>query len=106
MVYDNGMKLEQLYDGRHFPGYYYEPPVLAFEAISAEEYGKYIIQGSGEFDYDENLDSFYDYAKFGAQQVKKQGGEFNALGYVAYKGAIPLEELISTQQAPEMGAPC
>ena len=28
VVYDNGMKLEHLYDGRHFPQYCYEPPLL------------------------------------------------------------------------------
>ena len=28
VVYDNGMKLEQLYDGKHFPAYLYEPAVL------------------------------------------------------------------------------
>ena len=26
VVYDNGMRLSQLYDGRHFPQYFYEPP--------------------------------------------------------------------------------
>ena len=26
VVYDNGMKLDQSYDGRHFPAYLYEPP--------------------------------------------------------------------------------
>ena len=29
VVYDNGMKLEQLYDGRHFPCYHYQPNLLA-----------------------------------------------------------------------------
>ena len=198
MVYDNGMKLEPLYDGRHFPAYLYDTPILALEAISEEnvsrgllclpmpecqltrlmrraeaerpdvhlkvgidalpekvsdaldlerltsediaglnrlctaveffndygmaklsaavlltgasgieslcrpaenidlfdfipdvhtpqEYGKYMIQDSGMFEYDQNLDGFYDYAKYGAQHVKEQGGEFNACGYVAYK---------------------
>lgn len=28
VVYDNGMELEELYDGRHFPCYYYEPNLL------------------------------------------------------------------------------
>ena len=28
VVYDNGMKLEQLYDGKHVPAYLYEPAVL------------------------------------------------------------------------------
>ena len=29
VVYDNGMKLEQVYDGRHFPEYYHEPCVAS-----------------------------------------------------------------------------
>lgn len=29
VVYDNGMKLEQLYDGRHLPGYFYEDCVAS-----------------------------------------------------------------------------
>ncbi len=222
VVYDNGMKLEQLYDGRHFPSYYCDTPVLALEAISdkngatgilslpmsecqltrlmqraeierpdvyfmvsedslpekvsdaldlerltdediaglnrlcqaveffddydreklnaavlltetsgieslcrlaenidkfdfvpnvhtAEEYGRFIIQRSGRFGYDKNLEGFYDYAKYGAQRVQEEGGQFNDCGYVAYKGEIPLEELMlhgSQQQAPEMGMPC
>ena len=28
VVYDNGIQLEHLYDGRHFPQYCYEPPLL------------------------------------------------------------------------------
>ena len=32
---------------------------------SPAEYGKYMIQQSGHFDYDENLDAFYDYEKYG-----------------------------------------
>ena len=32
VVYDNGMKLEPLYDGRHFPSYLYKSSVLALEA--------------------------------------------------------------------------
>ena len=34
-------------------------------AHTPEEYGKYMIQQSGYFDYDENLDGFYDYRKTG-----------------------------------------
>ena len=29
VVYDNGMRLEQVYDGRHFPEYHYEPCVAS-----------------------------------------------------------------------------
>lgn len=31
VVYDNGMKLEPLYDGRHFPAYLYKPPLMTLE---------------------------------------------------------------------------
>ena len=34
VVYDNGMKLEPLYDGRHLPVYFYDPPQLAVEIKS------------------------------------------------------------------------
>ena len=34
-------------------------------AHTPEEYGKYMIQQSGRFKYDENLDAFYDYEKYG-----------------------------------------
>ena len=71
-----------------------------------EEYGRYMIQESGHFEYDENLENFYDYAKYGAQHVQAQGGQFIDCGYVAYKGTVPLEELMSKQQAPEMGMSC
>jgi len=224
VVYDNGMKLEPLYDGRHFPGYLYELPVLALEVSSAqsgltgvlclpapdqqlqrlrlraeadrpdtqlqivmdelpekvaealdlehlsddelpglnqlcraikpmkeadmeklnavvlmteasgaaslcqlaehleqfdfvpgiqtsEEYGKYMIRESGHFEYDENLDGFYDYRRCGEQRIQQEGGQFNECGYVAYRGTVPLEELMQTtpaeqyqqEQGPQMG---
>ena len=34
VVYDNSMKLEPLYDGRHFPAYIYKPPQLTVEIKS------------------------------------------------------------------------
>ena len=34
---------------------------FALGAHTPVEYGKYMIQQSGHFDYDENLDAFYDY---------------------------------------------
>lgn len=36
VVYDNGMKLEPLYNGRHFPAYFYELPLLALEIKSRQ----------------------------------------------------------------------
>ena len=209
VVYDNGMKLEQYYDGQHFPAYLYEPcmlmigltfrlepedtknitwlylPVakgqleramvrsgitdpadmrfrfsesmfpdevdaaldfryeniyelndlaLAVSKLSAEaqkklgavvemaepeyasqicrlaenldqfefapgahtpaEYGRFMIQESGHFEYDENLEGFYDYEKFGLQRMEQESGMFTDRGYVSYHGTMSLEELM------------
>ena len=37
VVYDNGMKLEQIYDGRFFPCYYYEPNAITVAVTSKRE---------------------------------------------------------------------
>ena len=37
VVYDNGMKLEQVYDGRFFPCYYYEPNAITVAVASKAE---------------------------------------------------------------------
>lgn len=222
VVYDNGMKLEQLYDGRYFPSYLYGPSVMAVEAGSdsgavgcfclpmparqlqriqeraglenpdiplkdvmdelpeetsnaldldrltlgdladlnrlcqiigtlkspddrkkmdavvcaahpdridriqmlaenlelfdfvpgvhtPEEYGRYMIQQSGRFEYDENLADFYYYRLYGEQRVREDSGRFNVHGYVAYRGILTLEELMADEPAerqalgPQMG---
>ena len=210
VVYDNGMKLEQFYDGKHFPAYLYEPPmlmvaltsrlepedtkdttwlylpaakfqieraiersgiaasedmcfrlaesmfpdevdvVLDFQAESIYElnelaqvvsdlsdkdhkklgavvcmaepttafqirnladnldlfdfvpgvftptdYGKYMIQESGKYEYDENLEGFYNYEQYGLQRLEQDCGEFNDRGYIAYRGVVSLQELMT-----------
>ena len=45
-------------------------------AHTPEEYGKYMIRQSGHFEYDENLDEFYDYEKYGLQRMSKEDGMF------------------------------
>ena len=39
VVYDNGMELEQLYTGRAFPGYLYEPPLLTLDVTKKSAQG-------------------------------------------------------------------
>lgn len=209
VVYDNGMKLEPLYDGRHFPSYLYKSPVMALETVSGsgaegyfclpmpdrqmkrmieraglenqsvpmkivmdglpekaadalnlegltlddlsalnrlcraieplkdadieklnavvltaepgdimaacylaenldrfdfvpdihtpEEYGRYMIQKSGKFAYDEDLDDFYEYRLYGERCVREENGHFNECGYVAYRGILKIEELMYLQ---------
>ena len=59
-----------------------------------EEYGRYMIQDSGHFDYDSNLDEFYDYGKYGRRCMERKQGMFTEQGYISYQGALSLEELM------------
>ena len=205
VVYDNGMKLEQLYDGRHFPCYHYQPNLLAVGLSSRQEpentdqitwlllpcseqqlqrgiarsgvnihdariwyedsllpseveevlegqredlfalndmataiaalsdleqkkltavmemakpecageirelaknlelfefapkvrtpaeYGRYMIQDSGHYEYDPNLEEFYDYERYGKLRMEKETGAFTEKGYVAYSQIASLQ---------------
>ena len=64
-----------------------------------EEYGRHMIRESGHFDYDENLEGFYDYRRYGEQQLRQEGGQFNECGYVVYHGTMTLEELMMEDPA-------
>ena len=59
-----------------------------------EEYGRYMIQDSGHFDYDDNLDEFYDYGKYGHRHIEQEQGMFTEQGYISYQGTMPLKDLI------------
>ena len=71
-------------------------------AHSPAEYGKYMIQQSGHFDYDENLDAFYDYEKYGSERMNEEDGMFTDRGYIAYKGYISMEEVMNGRQSSHM----
>ena len=58
-----------------------------------EEYGRYMIQESGYFDYDPNLDEFYDYERYGQQRMARQFGRFTGRGYVSYQGYLYIYDL-------------
>ncbi len=72
-----------------------------------EEYGKYMIQQSGRFEYDPNLEDYYDYCAYGEQKVLSENGQFNACGYICYEGTMSLENLMmqdpAEQYQKEMG---
>ena len=74
-------------------------------AHTPEEYGKYMIRQSGHFDYDENLDEFYDYEGYALQRMNAEDGMFTDRGYIAYKGGVALKEVMECgqgeQPAPE-----
>ena len=71
-------------------------------AHSPAEYGKYMIQQSGHFDYDENLDAFYDYEKYGTERMNAEDGMFTDRGYIAYKGYYSMEEVMNGSQSSRM----
>ena len=81
-----------------------------------EEYGRHMIQQSGRFDYDSELDAFYDYEKYGRQRIQEEQGRFTEPGYIAYNGTLTLDELIQgdpaeqyqkeQEEGMEMGAGC
>ena len=75
---------------------------FASGAHSPAEYGRYMIQQSGRFDYDENLDAFYDYEKYGAERMNEEDGMFTDRGYIAYKGYISMEEVMNRGQSNHM----
>ena len=75
---------------------------FAPSASTPEEYGKYMIQQSGHFDYDENLDAFYDYEKYGTERMNAEDGMFTDRGYIAYKGYISMEEVMNGNQSSHM----
>ena len=71
-------------------------------AHSPAEYGKYMIRQSGHFDYDENLDAFYDYEKYGTERINEEDGVFTDRGYIAYKGYISMDEVMNGGQSNHM----
>ena len=56
---------------------------FAAGAHTPAEYGKYMIQQSGRFEYDENLDEFYDCEKYGLQRMGEEDGMFTDRGYIS-----------------------
>lgn len=68
---------------------------------TAEDYGRYLIQESGHYEFDENLARYYDYEKCGREQLESEAGAFNALGYVSYHGALSLDELMMEDPAEQ-----
>ena len=71
-------------------------------AHTPAEYGKYMIQQSGRFEYDENLAEFYDYEKYGLQRMGEEDGMFTDRGYIAYRGYISMEEVMNGDQSSRM----
>lgn len=72
-------------------------------AHTPAEYGKFMIQQSGQFHYDPTLDEFYDYERYGQQHMDSGTGMFTDRGYIAYIGTESLEELMGEGQEQVQG---
>lgn len=59
-----------------------------------EEYGRYMIMESGHFDYDSELDAYYEFKKYGEQRIAGEYGQFTETGYVSYHGFVSIEEIM------------
>ena len=80
---------------------------FAPDAHSPAEYGKYMIQQSGHYEFDENLDEFYDYEGYAQQRINDEDGMFTDRGYIAYRGYFSIEEVMDGSHCDhmEMGGP-
>ena len=67
---------------------------FAPDAHTPAEYGKYMIQESGYFEYDPNLEELYDYEKYGLQRIDQEYGIFADRGFISYQGSVSLEKLL------------
>lgn len=68
-----------------------------------EEYGRYMIQESGHFEYDDNLEGFYDFESYGRQRMSQEQGQFVENGYISYHGFLSLEEVMAGSRTFEEG---
>ena len=74
------------------------------EVKTAEEYGRHMIMESGHFEYDAELDEFYDFEGYGKQRLDNEQGRFLEHGYICYNGNTPLDEIFSApDRSPGQG---
>jgi len=71
-------------------------------AQTPEDYGRHMIQASGHYEYDDNLDGFYDYKKYGSERIAQENGEFNSRGYISCKGLVNVQEILSGSQSERL----
>ena len=72
---------------------------FAPDAHTPEELGKYMIQRSRRYEYDEKLKDFYNYDDYGVKKLLQEDGTFVDRGYISYRGTLTLEELIQDDPA-------
>lgn len=59
------------------------------------EYGRYMIEESSHFEYDPNLESFYDFEGYARQRMRREQGQFVEDGYISYQGLQSMDEVMA-----------
>lgn len=59
-----------------------------------EDYGRYFIQSSDRYEYDDELGEYYDYERFGKDRIAREHGVFDEAGYIAYNGTLGFDEIM------------
>ena len=72
---------------------------FAPNAHTPEELGKYMIQRSGHYEYDERLEDFYSCGDYGVKKLLQEDGVFVDRGYISYYGTLTLDELMRDDPA-------
>jgi len=65
-----------------------------------EEYGRYLIAGSGFCKHDAELSDFFDLEGYGKWRLENERGTFLESGYICYKGEAPWETLFLESERP------
>ena len=58
------------------------------------DYGRYFIQSSDRYEYDDELGEYYDYERFGKDRIAREHGVFDEAGYIAYNGTLGFDEIM------------
>ena len=69
---------------------------------TTEDLGIYLIQDSGEYSYDPELEDYYQYELLGEDRVENERGLFLEGGYVGIKDDIEITDIID-EYGPKMG---
>lgn len=59
------------------------------------EYGRYMIEESGHFEYDPDLEDFYDFEGYARQRMRQEQGQFVEGGYISYQGLQSMDEVMA-----------
>lgn len=52
----------------------------------AKSYGRYMICESGHFEYDNNLEEYVDFKRYGGEKIANEVGAYSKNGYIVYHG--------------------